>query len=158
MTTQQFELETGLGKIWLIASDRGLQGLYWERKDIPLVAKLRAEVPAHAFLKEASRQLGEYLEGKRRIFDLRLDFSGTPFQESVWKALRIIPFGDTISYKELAARIKNPKAVRAVGTANGRNPLCIIIPCHRVIGADGGIGGYAGGIPNKEKLLELERR
>jgi methylated-DNA-[protein]-cysteine S-methyltransferase len=97
------------------------------------------------------------LGGKRREFDLELDFSGTPFQESVWKALREIPFGKTISYKQLAVMIRNPKAVRAVGSANGKNPIAIIIPCHRVIAADGSIGGYSGGIENKEKLLAWEK-
>ena len=157
MKIQQYEFQSGLGKIHLVASDRGLCGLYWEKQDHPIIDKLRTDIPAHGFLREAARQLGEYLEGKRREFDLELDFAGTPFQESVWKALRGIPFGATLSYKQLAARIGNPNAVRAVGTANGRNPLCIIIPCHRVIASDGSLGGYVGGLPIKAKLLALER-
>jgi methylated-DNA-[protein]-cysteine S-methyltransferase len=153
----QYVLKTRFGSIYLIASDKGLRGVYWQKQDAPMAGDIGGKDPAFAVLREAARQIGEYLDGKRRDFDLELDFSGTPFQESVWKALRGIPFGETISYKQLAARIRNPKAVRAVGSANGKNPLCIIIPCHRVIAADGSIGGYAGGIPNKEKLLGLEK-
>ena len=153
----QYEMKTRFGNIYLIASDKGLRGVYWQKQDAPMVGDIEGKAAALLALRTAARQIGEYLEGKRREFDLDLDFSGTPFQESVWKALRGIPFGETISYKQLAAKIRNPKAVRAVGSANGKNPLCIIIPCHRVIAADGSIGGYAGGIPNKEKLLALEK-
>jgi methylated-DNA-[protein]-cysteine S-methyltransferase len=156
MNSHQYEMKSGAGSIWLIASDRGLSGLYWERQAQPMAEGLRSDVPAHAILKDAVRQIGEYLSGARREFDLPLDICGTPFQESVWKALRGIPFGTTISYKELAERIENPKAVRAVGSANGRNPVCIVIPCHRVIAADGTLGGYAGGLPNKRRLLAVE--
>ena len=122
-----------------------------------MIRDLAGEGALQAHLRRAETQVGEYLEGKRRTFDLVLDFAGTPFQESVWRALRDIPFGATVSYKTLAAAIRNPKAVRAVGSANGKNPLCIIIPCHRVIAADGTIGGYAGGIAIKQKLLALEQ-
>jgi methylated-DNA-[protein]-cysteine S-methyltransferase len=153
----QYALKTRFGNLYLIASDKGLRGVYWQKQDVPLVGDIEGKDPASVALRHAARQIGEYLDGKRREFDLDLDFSGTPFQESVWQALRGIPFGETISYKQLAAKIRNPKAVRAVGSANGKNPLCIIIPCHRVIAADGSIGGYAGGIPNKEKLLALEK-
>jgi methylated-DNA-[protein]-cysteine S-methyltransferase len=153
----QYALQTRFGSLYLIASDNGLRGVYWQRRDVPVVGDIEGKGPMFVVLRNAARQIGEYLDGKRRDFDLDLDFSGTPFQESVWQALRGIPFGETISYKQLAAKIRNPKAVRAVGGANGKNPLCIIIPCHRVIAADGSIGGYAGGIPNKEKLLALEK-
>lgn len=156
MNGLQYEMKTSGGSIWLVASDRGLSGLYWERQPHPILKGLLPEIPAQAILGEAVRQIGDYLAGARRDFDLPLDIAGTPFQESVWKALRDIPFGSTISYKELAARISNPKAVRAVGTANGRNPVCIIIPCHRVIAADGTLGGYSGGLPNKRRLLAVE--
>ncbi|MDB5106418.1 MAG: methylated-DNA--[protein]-cysteine S-methyltransferase [Fibrobacteres bacterium] len=157
MTTHQIECDTALGKVYLIANERGLCGVYFGKRPLPLLTTLREDIPSHACLREASLQLKAYSEGRLREFDLTLDFSGTPFQESVWNALRAIPFGATISYKQLAERIRNPKAVRAVGSANGRNPLCIIIPCHRVIAADGSIGGYSGGLPIKEKLLALER-
>jgi methylated-DNA-[protein]-cysteine S-methyltransferase len=157
MNTYQYALETRIGAIYLTASDKGLRGLYWKRQSAPMVEGLDGNGAAQKVLRRAARQIGEYLEGKRKAFDLELDFAGTPFQEAVWKALREIPFGETWSYKQLAARIKNPGAVRAVGSANGKNPICIIIPCHRVIASDGTIGGYAGGVPIKAKLLDLER-
>jgi methylated-DNA-[protein]-cysteine S-methyltransferase len=107
-------------------------------------------------LRVAADQLAAYFAGERTDFDLPLSPSGTPFQLSVWRALLSIPYGETISYRELARRIGNAKAVRAVGAANGRNPIPIIVPCHRVIGADGSLTGYGGGLPRKRLLLELE--
>ena len=109
-------------------------------------------------LADAVQQLREYFSGTRRDFDLPLAPAGTAFQKSVWRTLSEIPYGETISYIELARRIGKPKASRAVGQANGRNPLPIVIPCHRVIAADGSLGGFGGGLPTKVKLLELERR
>lgn len=103
-------------------------------------------------------QLAQYFQGERRKFDLPLAYSGTQFQERVWKQLLQIPYGETWSYKELAARAGNIKASRAVGSANGQNPLSIVIPCHRVINADGALGGYGGGLWRKRLLLDLERR
>ena len=102
-------------------------------------------------------QLEEYFEGKRRDFELQLAPAGTPFQQRVWRALRDIPYGETISYGSLAARIGQPSASRAVGLANGSNPLPIVIPCHRVIGSNGKLTGYGGGLPIKRQLLSLER-
>ncbi|WP_321519053.1 methylated-DNA--[protein]-cysteine S-methyltransferase [uncultured Bacteroides sp.] len=107
-------------------------------------------------MKECIHQLDEYFAGNLQNFSLPLAPEGTHFQESVWKALQTIPYGQTISYKQLAERVENPKACRAVGTANGRNPIAIIIPCHRVIAADGSLGGYAGGLDVKTTLLRLE--
>jgi len=107
-------------------------------------------------IKEAAKQLGEYFNGKRKNFDLPLALHGTDFQEKIWKALQLIPFGKTCSYGELAAVIGNPKASRAAGMANNRNPIMIIVPCHRVIGSDGSLTGYAGGLELKKNLLELE--
>jgi len=107
---------------------------------------------------EVIRQLTEYFAGERKTFTLELDPPGTEFQRSVWAELREIPYGETISYKQLAERIRKPKAVRAVGAANGANPIPIIIPCHRVIGHDGGLTGFGGGLPLKKRLLELESR
>lgn len=107
-------------------------------------------------LAETVRQLDEYFAGKRYDFDLPLAPQGTPFQQQVWAALRQIPYGTTASYGQIAAAIGNPKASRAVGMANNRNPIAVIIPCHRVIGADGSLVGYGGGIPIKKQLLELE--
>jgi len=107
-------------------------------------------------MKECIHQLDDYFAGQRHDFSLPLSPEGTLFQKSVWKALQTIPYGQTISYKQLAERVENPKACRAVGTANGRNPIAIIIPCHRVIAADGSLGGYAGGLDTKTTLLRLE--
>jgi methylated-DNA-[protein]-cysteine S-methyltransferase len=109
-------------------------------------------------LDEAVRQLGEYFAGERREFDLPLEPVGTPFQLTVWDRLRDIPYAETINYGQLANRVGNPNASRAVGLANGRNPISIVVPCHRVIGADGSLTGYGGGLDRKRTLLELERR
>jgi methylated-DNA-[protein]-cysteine S-methyltransferase len=108
-------------------------------------------------LAEAVRQLREYFAGKRREFDLPLAPEGTAFQRRVWRELQAIPYGETISYGELARRVGNPKASRAVGSANGKNQIPIVIPCHRVIASDGGLGGFGGGLPVKAKLLALEK-
>jgi len=107
---------------------------------------------------QAVQQLREYFAGKRRGFDLPLAPKGTQFQRSVWRQLQGIPYGETISYGELARRVGNPKASRAVGSANGANPLPIVIPCHRVIAGDGTLGGFGGGLPTKQTLLKLERQ
>jgi len=112
--------------------------------------------PATNELDEVRRQLDEYFARKREVFDLTLAPVGTPFQQQVWQALLMIPYGRTWTYGEQAQHLENPKAIRAVGTANGANPISIIIPCHRVVGSDGTLVGYGGGIENKLKLLELE--
>ena len=111
-----------------------------------------------ALTKRAISQLEEYFSGTRKSFDLPLEINGTEFQLKVWKALCNIPYGETRSYKDIAEKIGNPKAVRAVGGANNKNKLMIVVPCHRVIGADGSLTGYAGGIEVKKKLLELEKK
>ena len=108
-------------------------------------------------LKNVCKELDEYFAGRLKKFTTRLAFNGTPFQNSVWKELTRIPYGETISYLDLANRIKNPKAVRAVGMANGANPIAIIVPCHRVIGSNGSLTGFGGGLPTKRALLELEK-
>jgi methylated-DNA-[protein]-cysteine S-methyltransferase len=110
----------------------------------------------HPLLRETARQLAEYFAGARRVFDLPLAPRGTAFQCDVWTTLATIPFGETISYAQLASRVGKPTAVRAVGAANGRNPLPIVLPCHRVIGADGSLTGFGGGLPTKQFLLQLE--
>ncbi|MDR3340457.1 MAG: methylated-DNA--[protein]-cysteine S-methyltransferase [Candidatus Symbiothrix sp.] len=114
------------------------------------------EVAASPVMQETCKQLDEYFAGKRRAFDLPLAPSGTDFQQKVWRQLQQIPYGKTISYAQLADATGNPKACRAVGSANGKNPLAIVIPCHRVIASDGGLGGYAYGLAVKKDLLELE--
>ena len=112
--------------------------------------------PANPLLAEAARQLRAYLAGSLRVFDLPLDLQGTPFQLRVWRELEKIPYGETRSYRQVAAAIGAPEAVRAVGAANGSNPIPIVVPCHRVIGSSGKLTGYGGGLPLKKRLLELE--
>jgi methylated-DNA-[protein]-cysteine S-methyltransferase len=112
---------------------------------------------SHPLLVETAAQLHAYFDGSLRTFSLRLDMAGTDFQLRVWNLLREIPYGETRSYRDLAAALGRPRAVRAVGAANGANPLPIVVPCHRVIGADGRLTGYGGGLPLKKQLLELER-
>ena len=147
-----------VGELTLVASERGLRAVLWAEERagrVPLPD--RRSDPAHAILAEAVRQLGEYFEGRLRDFTLPLDPMGTDFQKSVWTALNAIPYGETRSYAALAAAIGRPGASRAVGAANGRNPLSIVTPCHRVIGANGTLTGFAGGLAVKQWLLAHER-
>jgi len=146
-----------VGALKLVASDEGLAAILW-KNDNPRRVKLGAMVedPQHPVLSRAEGQLAEYFAGKRQRFELPLDATGTPFQKQVWEALLTIPFGETRSYRDIAVQIGNPRAVRAVGAANGRNPLSIVAPCHRVIGASGALTGFAGGLAVKKHLLALE--
>ena len=141
----------------VISSKRGIRNILINspiiKRDQPNVTKLRADDP---YMFKSFKQLREYFENKRKVFDLPLEIIGTDFQKRVWKELIKIPYGETISYKELAIRLGNLKTIRAAARANGANPLPIIIPCHRVIGSDGKMVGYGGGLNVKEKLLELE--
>jgi methylated-DNA-[protein]-cysteine S-methyltransferase len=150
-------LSTPIGSLLLAASTQGLRDVWFE------TGKHRKEPPPHwqrnaAKLAFASRQLEEYFAGERQTFELPLHPLGTPFQVQVWQTLAGIPYGTTISYAELARRIAQPRAVRAVGAANGRNPLPIILPCHRVIGSNGSLTGFGGGLPTKRFLLDMEDR
>ena len=150
-------LPSPVGVLKLVASDAGLAAILWENDDPRRVRLNRViEDENHPILLETERQLGEYFAGRRRSFSLPLDFKGTPFQRRVWSALLTIPYGETRSYGEIARQIGNPAAVRAVGAANGRNPVSIIAPCHRVIGATGKLTGFAGGLETKARLLALE--
>lgn len=146
-----------VGTLTLVATDNGLAAILWEN-DRPGRVRLNieAENPTHPVLVETERQLGEYFAGRRKAFALRLDMAGTAFQRRVWSALLTIPFGETRSYADIATQIGNPKAVRAVGAANGRNPVSIVAPCHRVIGSTGQLTGFAGGLDVKARLLALE--
>lgn len=147
-----------LGELTLIASERGLSAVLWENDRlgrVPLGPMERDD--RHMTLLAAAGQLGEYFDGRRMRFDLPLDFRGTDFQRDVWNALVAIPFGETRSYGEIARAVGRPDAVRAVGAANGRNPISIVAPCHRVIGATGELTGFAGGLKAKAFLLDLER-
>lgn len=148
-----------LGALKLVASDAGLAAILWPNDDPARVRLGATEAnPAHPLLCDAACQLDEYFAGKRTAFSLPLDFGGTAFQRSVWQALLTIPYGETRSYREIARQIGRPAAVRAVGAANARNPLSIVAPCHRVIGATGKLTGFAGGLSAKEFLLRLESR
>jgi len=150
-------LDSPIGALLLVADDQGLRRVDFPRNNRP--AKPDAVwTEDRAPLKDTVRQLELYFAGRLEDFDLPLAPQGTPFQQTVWQRLCDIPYGETISYGELARRIGNPNASRAVGLANGSNPIPIIIPCHRVIGSNGKLTGYGGGLPIKEKLLALERR
>lgn len=148
-----------VGLLKLIASDKGLAAILWENDD-PKRVRLGPleENPDHPVLMETGRQLSDYFAGKLDKFSLPLDFAGTDFQKKVWQALVEIPFGETRSYGQIARQIGSPGAVRAVGAANGRNPISIIAPCHRVIGTNGKLTGFAGGLQAKAFLLALESR
>lgn len=151
----QTTIESPVGELLLVGDERRLHGLYMQGGPHPArVAPgwKRADEPFGT----VRDQLGEYFAGERTGFDLPLAPLGTPFQQQVWKALRRIPYGRTASYGDIARGIGHPSASRAVGLANGRNPISIIVPCHRVIGTDGRLTGYAGGVERKRFLLELE--
>lgn len=154
------EIDTPLGRMTLAATPCGLAGAWFVgQRHYPPPAALGHRDARHPALLEAARQLRDYLAGARRRFDLPLDLAaGTPFQQSVWRALQGITFGTTRSYKDVGAAIGKPAAVRAVGAAVGRNPLSVIVPCHRVVGAGGALTGYAGGLPRKAQLLALEAK
>lgn len=156
MSTAQWKLNTTIGPLFLVASEKGLQEVLLEKSSTSFAKSLGGSDPAVKVLAKAVQQLEEYFEGKRQEFDLPFDVQGTPFQKKVWTELSRIPYGKTCSYGDVAKRIKQAKAMRAVGTANGKNPLCVVVPCHRVIAADGSLGGYSGGLDVKKKLLKLE--
>ena len=145
--------ETEIGRIGIVEDGTAITYLCFE-ESIPKDANMVET----ALLKKAYQQLQEYLMGKRKIFDLPLAPKGTEFQQKVWKALQEIPYGKTCSYKDIAINVGNIKTCRAVGMANNKNPIAIFIPCHRVIGANGKLVGYAGGLDLKEKLLQIEKQ
>jgi len=145
------EFVSPVGTLWLVSDGEALTGVYFHA----MAGEPGHHLPLH---KAAEEQLREYFAGRRKRFSLPLHPSGTAFQRLVWKALETIPYGETRSYGEIAAAVGNPKASRAVGMANNRNPISIIVPCHRVIGSTGKLVGYGGGLEKKEFLLELEKR
>jgi methylated-DNA-[protein]-cysteine S-methyltransferase len=150
-------IDSPVGQLKLVASDKGLAAILWENEDPNRVRfGPLTETPRHPILRETERQLGQYFAGQLKAFTVPLDFKGTAFQKSVWAALLTIPFGETRSYSQIARQIGRPKAFRAVGAANGKNPISIIAPCHRVIGSSGALTGFAGGLAAKERLLKLE--
>jgi methylated-DNA-[protein]-cysteine S-methyltransferase len=150
-------IDSPIGELKLAASDKGLVAVLWKTED-PHRVRLcpTVEHREHPLLLETERQLHEYFCGKRQSFSLPLDMRGTRFQNHVWEALLTIPFGETRSYGQLASQLGNPKATRAVGAANGRNPIAVVVPCHRVIGSSGKLTGFAGGLTAKAYLLALE--
>lgn len=148
--------DSPVGPLMLATSDSGLHALEFGESRHPVHRDSQWQRGEHPLLHRARAQLDGYFSGTLREFDLPLAPQGTAFQRTVWDALTTIAYGQTLGYGEIAARIGKPSAVRAVGAANGRNPLSIIVPCHRVIGADGTLTGYGGGLPTKEFLLRLE--
>ncbi len=148
-------LDSPIGELLLLGDGLALHGLYMQHGRRPIAIAPAWERSAEPFAGVAA-QLREYFAGERTSFEVPLALAGSPFERRVWSALREIPYGQTISYGELARRIGQPTAARAVGLANGRNPIGVIVPCHRVIGADGSLTGYGGGVGRKRLLLELE--
>lgn len=154
-------MHSPVGVLRLIAGERGLRGILWGAEDVARFASIdEADLieGRTAMLDQAVAQLEEYFAGTRREFDLPLDPLGTPFQQSAWMVLRSIPYGRTMSYGEQARRLGDPNKARAVGAANGRNPLSIVVPCHRVIGSTGHLTGFGGGLEAKSWLLDHERQ
>ena len=158
MTLVFKHMASPVGRLRLVAGDAGLAAILWQDDD-PNRVRLGAMIEGdHSVLAETESQLGDYFAGRRESFSLPLDFRGTSFQKAVWQALLTIPFGETRSYGEIARQIGRPSASRAVGAANGRNPISIVAPCHRVLGSNGALTGFAGGLAAKDYLLDHERR
>jgi methylated-DNA-[protein]-cysteine S-methyltransferase len=157
MSTRYTWYESPVGRLLLAGGPAGLDRVVFAegRQTVRIAPEWQEDAPR---LAPVVCELEEYFAGKRERFDLPLAFEGTAFQREVWNALLTIPYGETVCYKQLAEQIGRPKAVRAVGAANGANPIPIIVPCHRVIGADGSLTGFGGGLPLKRRLLELESR
>ena len=160
LSERSIEVTPELGPLRLVASEHALVGVYFADHKRPreLTARVLDDGTKHDVLDRAARELGEYARGSRTSFTVPLAPEGTAFQRAVWSALSEIPLGETRSYQELAAAIGRPRAVRAVGAANALNPLSILVPCHRVIGKNGSLSGYAGGMERKAWLLALEGR
>ncbi|MCH7312415.1 methylated-DNA--[protein]-cysteine S-methyltransferase [Acinetobacter sp. ANC 4805] len=151
-------MDSPVGALKLVAHDQALVAVMWDNEDHKRVRLAELiEDRQHPMLLRVKKQLEQYFAGQRQQFDLPLDFQGTDFQQQVWQALLTIPYGEKRSYKDIAVQIGNEKAVRAVGAANGRNPISIIAPCHRVIGSSGALVGFAGGLDKKKILLSLEQ-
>jgi methylated-DNA-[protein]-cysteine S-methyltransferase len=148
-------MDSPIGELLIVGDGRALHGLYMQEGRTAAAVRpewRRADEP----FAEVRAQLSQYFDGDRQCFDVPLALTGTPFQRRVWQALQRIPYGETTTYAELARRVGRPSASRAVGLANGRNPVAVIVPCHRVIGSDGSLTGYGGGLERKRLLLELE--
>ena len=145
------------GRMLLVASDAGLSGVYFARqKYFPKKEKAWSRSARHALLQQTKRELKEYFAGRRKRFKVKLDPEGTAFQRKIWRAISSVSFGKTLTYSEIARRAGHAGSARAAGAATGRNPISVIVPCHRIMGADGSLTGYAGGLARKRALLELE--
>ena len=154
-------MDSPVGPLRLVASERGMRAILWGAEDMERVASIDADELVEGttpILEQAVTELEEYFDGTRREFDMPLDPVGTPFQQSAWMILRTIPYGQTISYGQQALQLGDPNKARAVGAANGKNPLSIVVPCHRVIGSTGHLTGFAGGLDVKSWLLDHERQ
>ena len=153
------QLDSPIGRLRLVATDQGLSHLLFDQQVGEDLESDGDEVEAddHPVLAAATAQLAEYFAGRRQEFDIPLDLTGTEFQRAAWSALANVPFGETRSYRQQAEAIGRPKAVRAIGAANGKNPVPIVLPCHRIVGSDGSLTGYGGGLPIKEYLLNHEQ-
>jgi methylated-DNA-[protein]-cysteine S-methyltransferase len=158
MTLSYKTTDSPVGNLKLVASAKGLVAILWEN-DSPKRVRLDSliERPDHPLLVQTERELGEYFMGRRKSFSVPLDLRGTSFQKDVWEALLAIPFGETKCYGDLAAQLGNAQAARAVGAATGKNPISIVVPCHRLVGSSGKLTGFAGGVKTKAQLLALER-
>lgn len=158
-TTVYFDIvDSPLGSILLASDGSALSGAWFEgQRYHPATGAGWQQAPGLPLLRQAARELAEYFAGQRRAFDVPLAPRGTPFQRCVWDAIAAVPFGTTIAYRELARRAGRPDSIRAAGAATGRNPVSIIVPCHRIVAADGGLTGYAGGLDRKRALLALEQ-
>jgi methylated-DNA-[protein]-cysteine S-methyltransferase len=155
--TSYSKLKSPVGDLLLVANESKLTGIYFgDRSHVPKARATWKLDPDHPVLRETAKQLGEFFNGKRTDFSIPFEFSGTDFQQKVWKQIARIPYGKTITYSELASRAGRPDAVRAAGTNTGRNPLAIVVPCHRVMGKNGTLTGFAGGLDRKQLLLEIE--
>jgi methylated-DNA-[protein]-cysteine S-methyltransferase len=155
--TRYIRFATPLGTLFATAIGTTLTGIYYEGgRHAPPISREWKEDPYSSPLKECAEQLADYFAGKRQCFDLPVAPHGTPFQERVWREIARIPYGETITYAELASRAGAPGSARAAGAATGRNPHSIVVPCHRVVGTDGSLTGYAGGLERKTRLLEIE--
>ena len=151
-------ISSPVGNLKLVCSEDALVAVLWEKEKSGRVKLPKMESsPEHPLLLETENQLEEYFTGIRKSFDLPLNPIGTDFQKKVWTELQLISYGNTTTYGDIAERIGSPQSARAIGAANGKNPLSIIVPCHRVIGSDGDLTGFAGGIASKEKLLSIEK-
>jgi len=155
--TRYIRFDTALGPVFATANDGGITGIYFEgQRHAPAIAREWIEDVDAVPIRECEKQVREYLEGARKAFDLPLAPDGSEFQRRVWIEIARIPYGATRTYAELASRAGAPGSARAAGAATGRNPISIIVPCHRVVGSDGSLTGYAGGVERKAKLLDIE--